>query len=126
MVNYLKANGYHCGSDVNWVAKAVANSSGWIANPWSDPENCTPANNQPANNASGFTMVGGGYWNPTMSQYYQSAETIVANIHEGYIWTATQSSASDATFFRIGQYYYEPGFTDYTKNGRGNVRCVED
>jgi uncharacterized protein (TIGR02145 family) len=126
MTNYLKSNGYHCGSNTDWVAKAVANTSGWAANPWSDPDNCTPANNQPANNASGLTIKGGGYWNPTMQQYYQSAETIVANIHEGYLWTSTQSSGSDATFYRIGQYYYEPGFTDYTKNGRGNVRCVED
>lgn len=126
MVNYLQSNGYHCGNNTTWVAKALANASGWAPNPWSDPDNCTPANNQPANNTSGFSLVGGGYWNPTMQQYYQSAETIVANIHEGYQWTATQAGGSDATFFRIGQYYYEPGFTDYTKNGRGNVRCVRD
>lgn len=126
MVTYLKTNGFHCGSNTDWVAKSIAIGSGWASNPWADPDNCTPANNQAANNSSGFSMVGGGYWNPTMSQYYQSAQTIVANIHEGYLLTATQSSASDAVYFRIGQYYYEPSFTDYTKNGRANVRCVKN
>ena len=126
LITFLGGHGYDCGGVSTWVAKSLAASGGWAANPWDDPLNCTPANAQELNDRSGFGLIGGGYWNPTMQQYYQSAETIVANVHEGYLWTATEVDATEAMFFRIGQYYWEPGFTNYTKLGRANVRCLRD
>lgn len=86
LVNYLGADpDYCCGSNSNFVARAMASQSGWQ----SSFNYCTPGYNQLVNNLSGFSAVPASNHNGTPGRnavfWSSSAESATSNL----VWCRT-------------------------------------
>jgi len=107
---------FYCGNNSNYIAKALATTSGWNQCSYAN----TVGNNQSANNASGFAAMPAGESHQTPQYYGDNA----------FFWTSTPANSSPnvlmASFRSLC--YYEAFVTadnEFKELGM-SVRCVRD
>ncbi len=106
-------SGYVCGSDTEFIAKALTSTTGWNTY---DEEDCCPGNNPSANNATGFSAVPAGNYNGIYDDFGSYA----------YFWSATQGSRYYA-YCRYLRYYDAYVYrSNYDKDFGFSVRCLRD
>ncbi len=118
--NYLADNGYNydgtTGDGRDKIAKAMADSSGWIS---SNQSGVVGNTDYPTyRNKSGFTALPGGY------RYYYGAFHDIG--YYGYWWSATESNATHAWYRGMYCGYSYVGRDYYSKELGFSVRCVRD
>ena len=118
LMNYLNAHEqYFCGSNANYIAKALASTAGW--------ENSTntyvPGNNPSVNNATGFSAMPAGYYNSGFSNFGTYA----------YFWSTTEYKNNNnyyyAKYVQINYSNVNPYWSGNNYNGKSqaySVRCV--
>ena len=104
---------YLCSNNSSYIAKALANTTGWSTNSGT----CVVGNNQSSNNSTGFGALPAGYYNSNGYRYFGSY---------AYFWSSTEASSGNAWT----RYLYYSGATvyrvsDYKYNGY-SVRCLRD
>lgn len=111
---YVKSqSGYLCNSNSNYIAKALASTSGWN----SSTNTCVPGNSPSSNNATGFDGRPAGMYNGTSPESFGN--------YAGF-WTCTTQNSGNSWYRSIGNgiaylygnYYYK--FFGYS------VRCVRN
>ena len=112
LTDYLKDNGYSCGGEKEYVAKALASKTGWE----SSSDQCDVGNNPSTNNASGFSALPAGSY---YGYYYYFGYTAP-------FWSATEYYVSYAWFRALGCYYAYVGRYYGSKSDGRSVRCVRD
>jgi uncharacterized protein (TIGR02145 family) len=115
LVTYLTDNGYGYGGSGDDVGKSVAWTSTWDA----DATAGRIGNDQPSNNASGFSAFPGGYRNNTTGAYTNIGK-------DGWFWTTTDFSGDK----RVASMYYSAAYF-YTNQVSGltagfNIRLIKD
>jgi uncharacterized protein (TIGR02145 family) len=114
LTDYLSNNDYGYGGNRNYIAKALAATSGYTAD--AVPGNV--GNDQAANNSSGFTGFPGG-------GRYSSGVMNFVSLH-GIWWSSTESSPAFAFFRCIG---YIPAAVfrgEFSESYGLSVRCLKD
>jgi uncharacterized protein (TIGR02145 family) len=101
---------YQCDNNSNYIAKALASTTGWD----SSTETCGVGNNPGTNNATGFSALPAGYL------YY------IAYGNTALFWSATECDGSSVYFCAIHSYFATVGGSNYIKNGGTSVRCLRD
>ena len=104
---------YVCGDDKNSIAKALASTDGWECHDGS----CTVGNNLDDNNATGFGVLGAGY-------YYWCM--YLAIWRGAWFWSATESDISNAWCRSISSRSNDVKGDSLYKVGGFSVRCVRD
>ena len=114
LTDYVKTqSGYWCNSNSNYIAKALAATTNW--NTYNGT--CSVGNNLSANNATGFSVLPGGYRLTNGSFYGQGSNAS--------LWSSTELGSSawlryllynDTDVSRYG----------YNKDFGFSVRCVRD
>jgi uncharacterized protein (TIGR02145 family) len=113
--NYLSSKPeYLCNSEPNYTAKALAATTNWTTH----SNTCAVGNDLPANNATGFAGLPGGYLTHTGN--FGSIE------NGGYFWSSTEGSTTGAMI--RGLVHYNAVIVRYNeKKGYGNtVRCLRN
>jgi len=101
---------YQCDNNGNYIAKALASTTGWD----SSTETCEVGNNPGTNNATGFSALPAGYL------YY------ITYGNTALFWSATECDGSSVYFRAIHSYFATVGGSNYIKNGGTSVRCLRD
>ena len=119
LIAYVSSNSvYFCNGDSANISKALADSTGWmnIAS-----QSCSPGFNQSANNATGFSARGAGFYeprNPSMFNNYCN------------FWTSTENTLWDnwqfAYEYHLNYINFGIGKYDGRRNKANSVRCVRD
>lgn len=118
LVNYLSSDGFQCGSNPTNVSKSLASVNGWN----SSTTVCSAGNDPSMNNASGFTVVAGGY---------NIGSSICSPPGEmAYFWTCTSRSGPVLNNF-VYQYSINYNSAEFNsgngmKNWELSVRCVKN
>ena len=112
LANYLHGNPEHwCGSNSEYVAKAVAANTDW----YGDIGECTVGSFLANNNNTGFAALPAGYYNNTYSGFGSST----------FFWSSTESG-SNAHFMYLYNNSSKVGTTSNSKGFGLSVRCVKD
>ena len=103
---------YQCGNNSNYIAKALASTTGWHTS----PNTCTVGNNSSTNNVIGFSALpAGGYFG-----FYNDFSTYAR------FWSATEGSDYDAYYHYLA-FNGANVYRDYDPKYRGFlVRCLRD
>lgn len=120
MENYLADNGHNydgtTGGGSAKIAKSLASTSGWIV---SSTTGAVGNTDYPTyRNKSGFTALPGGY------RDYGGTFYGIGN--DGYWWSATEFSATDAWYRGMSGSYSGVGRGSFSKEVGFSVRCVRD
>jgi uncharacterized protein (TIGR02145 family) len=114
---YLMNNGYHCGINTTYIAKALASRELWE---YAAPV-CMVGNDPASNNASGFSGVPGGYRHATDNTFYNTYQ-------RAYTWTSSLHSNGVSAYYFFNSYADRTVTLDYfsgPKQGH-TVRCIKD
>ena len=108
---------YVCGSDINYIAKALASQTDWI----SFSDSCSPGDQSvDANNATGFSAVPAGMHRNNGYGYFDRAG------RGAFFWTSTKLHNNKSYYFLLGNEVAYVIF-DNTDNTDGlSVRCLKD
>ena len=104
---------YLCGNNSNYIAKALASTTGWS----SSTNNCAVGNTPGSNNATGFSAVPAGFH--SVSSFYSSGDIT-------YFWSSTRYSSSNAYGYYLGRSYADVDGGVYGKGVVYSVRCLRD
>ena len=116
LTNYVSSqSGFVQGNDVQYIAKALASTTGWK----SSNNNYAVGNNPSLNNATGFgTLAAGSFYDNVYTYFNYTAN----------FWTSTEVNATSAWIRSL--YYGNPKVLRYgysgNKSGAYSVRCVQD
>ena len=118
LFNYVSSRSdYVCGTNSNYIAKALSNNTGW----YSSTNDCAIGNNQSSNNATGFKVLPSGYYDYGLVQN----EGCEPPGYHADFWSCTLLSdgvyACDFTYYQktVLQWGHD------RKNGY-SVRCLRD
>ena len=119
LIAYVSSNSnYFCNGDSANISKALADSTGWMTYA---TQSCSPGANQPANNATGFSARGAGFYeprNPSMFNNYCN------------FWTSTENTSWDnwqfAYEYHLNYINFGIGKYDGRRNKANSVRCIRD
>ncbi|MBO4504687.1 MAG: hypothetical protein J5730_07760, partial [Bacteroidales bacterium] len=101
---------YHCNSNSNSIAKALAATTGWN----SYGIECTVGNNPLANNATGFNAVAPGYYEGNYNHFGVGATW----------WSSTEDNSTTARQLHLVNYLAEATHAAFGKDLGYSVRCV--
>jgi uncharacterized protein (TIGR02145 family) len=114
LTDYLTKNNYGYGGDGKNIAKSLAATSGWFA----DPTKGNVGNDQVSNNKSGFTGLPGG------GRYSNGVVKFVG--YHGIWWSSSESSGNFAYFRCIGYVPAQVFRGQFDKSYGLTVRCLKD
>ena len=109
LTNYVSSQSqYVCGTNPDYIAKALASTQGWNTS----SDNCVVGNNPSANNATSFSALPAGYYYGYYGNFGSAAN----------FWSATQGD------YRYLYYYnaYVRSNGDYNIYAGFSVRCVKN
>ncbi|MBQ7551605.1 MAG: T9SS type A sorting domain-containing protein [Bacteroidales bacterium] len=119
LTNYVSGQSeYVCGTE-NYIAKALSATLGWYEDEYSDENECAVANNQSANNVTGFSVLPAGYYGGSGCHDFGGC---------AYFWSATVY-AYDEYFAYARSLCSSLGGVYRNDNDCGlgfSVRCVRD
>ena len=118
LTNYVgNQSKYHCNSSNTEMAKALADTTGWIKDNVVDE--CAPGYNQSTNNTTGFSIRPAGCNNGNYTNFGYTSRFWSTSIHPVY--------DNNRTAFWISYYYgyVDPKCGDYVHDGL-SVRCLKD
>ncbi len=103
---------YQCDGSSNYIAKALASTTGW----GSTSTTCAVGNNPSGNNATGFSAVPAGFYIGFYVNFGNAAD----------FWSATETNSSNANYWNLS--YRNVGVnSNYSNKGYGHsVRCLRD
>jgi len=114
LTDYLSNNGYGYNGNPNFIAKAMAATSGWIA----DTTTGNVGNEQLSNNSSGFSGLSSG-------GRYSNGIVHFVGLH-GIWWSATESISTEAYFRCIGYLPARVFKGVFPKSYGLPVRCIKN
>jgi uncharacterized protein (TIGR02145 family) len=115
LTDYLINNGYGYGGSGDDIAKSIASTSGWTA----DPTAGNVGNDLVSNNSSGFTAPPSGYRN-----YYGAFDYIGGS---GVYWWSSSEYSTTYAFLRRIYYSYSSVSRNFIYKYYGlSVRCLKD
>ena len=103
---------YVCGSDNDYIAKALAGTTGWSTHTGT----CCVGNTPSQNNSTGFSALPAGYYN---GSYLNFGVTAI-------FWSATENASSDAWHRNLNAAGALVGRSSLNKTNGFSVRCVKD
>lgn len=109
-------NDYHCGTDVNNIARALASPEGWHKDFMTHGQPCCIVESLSANNATGMSVLPAGDYNGTYAGFGTDC---------GF-WTASEGSDVSSP---IHHYYYTNAVIEINctpKEAAYSVRCVQN
>ena len=111
LTDYVSSvSAYHCNSNSNSIAKALAATTGWN----SYGIGCTVGNDLTANNATGFSAVAPGYYEGNYNHFGVGATW----------WSSTEDNSATARQLHIVNYSAEATHAAFGKDLGYSVRCV--
>ena len=120
LIQYVGSqNQYICNNNSDYVAKALASTTGWSSSSYSCDVGYSPS----TNNSTGFSAFPTGYF-ALLSPYISGVFDEVGDVTS--FWTCTASSNTEAYSF---DFYYNYSFVDkdtYDKSIGFPVRCLRD
>lgn len=105
---------YLCNGASNYVAKALASTTGWSTS----TNTCAVGNTPGSNNATGFSVISAGVYNA--AHHYNGFGFIA------YFWSSTESISSRAWWWALDYDYAGEGRGYTYKNPGYSVRCLRD
>jgi len=114
LTEYLSNNSFGYGGNNKNIAKSLAATSGWFA----DPKDGNPGNDQANNDKSGFTGLPGG------GRYSNGIVKFVG--YHGIWWSSSESSGNFAFFRCIGYVPAQVYRGQFDKSYGLAVRCLKD
>lgn len=112
LTDYLKNNGYYCGSRKDYIAKSLASETGWK----SSSVQCDVGNNPSANNATDFSALPAGLYHGGYGNFGYVA----------YFWSATEYNYHEAWYRGLSYYVASVGGGNAYEDLGFSVRCVRD
>ena len=108
---------YVCGSDINYIAKALASQTDWI----SFSDSCSSGDQSlDANNATGFSAVPAGMHRNNGYGYFDRAG------RGAFFWTSTKLHNNKSYYFLLGNEVAYVIFNNTDNTDGLSVRCVKD
>ena len=119
LTDYVKSvSAYKCNTNANYIAKALASTTGWNSN----TSTCAVGNTPSNNNSTGFTAVPAGA--------FGSSGGYSALGNSTYFWSATQyyngTSTANAYLRHLSYNNVNVGSNEYSKSCGLSVRCLRD
>jgi len=113
LINYLQNKSeFRCGSDPNYIAKALADSVEWISN----TATCAVGNTPTDNNLTGFSVIPAGW-------FYNNAYS--GSGQYAYLWSCSQSDATNVWIFTVSSSLANVSIFAYPKDRGFSVRCIK-
>ncbi len=114
LVDYVSSQSeYRCGNDEDYIAKALASTTGWDSSPYT----CDVGNDPSSNNATGYSAVPAGCYSGGYGDYFD---------YYAYFWSTTKYNSYVAYYRYIYSYHAYVGRGNISKHYGYSVRCLRN